>query len=483
MDKKKRDDMITEIQVVDVPFHWVNDGEKRLDASFYTQDVIAARIILGKIAAKVRIDNLKDIVNDIFMPALKTTIPFYDNGKEYLTQSEVEFFLPQARKRVNISKIDNPEQWKVKSGFLLVSQSGTTGRVTMATKYLEKFIISPNPIRIVVKEDLRGYVYAYLSSWIGQALIKSPQYGITVKHILPHHLYNIPIPRIQDEEEIHQKILEAHKLREEAQELLLKAEEMIYSELGLPRIDVDDIEYFSGEIGRVVKAFEIKASELDYRLDASHHLPLAHLAISTLERTKVGNTKKLKDIANSFVPPRFKRPYVKNPDDGVPLLQGAHIPKIKPFDIKFIWKKMINLAAYIVKRNWILVTCSGTIGRLALVSNYWDGWAATNHLLRIIPREDEINPGYLTAFLLSIYGQAQFQRLIYGGVVDEIGEAGGLFNDILILKPKDKTVEDKIGSLVIEAYNKKDKANQIEEETIKKLERALISLAFASSKT
>ena len=75
-----------------------------------------------------------------------------------------------------------------------------------------------------------------------------------------------------------------------------------------------------------------------------------------------------------------------------------------------------------------------------------------------------------------MYGQVQFQLFVYGGVVDEIGEAGGLFNDILILKPKDKSIEDKIGSLVIKAYNKKDQANQIEEEATKELETYLMKI-------
>jgi type I restriction enzyme S subunit len=341
-------------------------------------------------------------------------------------------------------------------------------------------VVSPNVIRVVPNKEgfnIIGYLYAYLNTWIGQAFLTRDQYGATVKHIEPHHVANIPIPRISDlEEEVNQKILEAHKLREEAQELLLKAEEMIYSELGLPKIDEEDVEYFGGEIGRLVKAFEVRASELDYRLDASYHVPLARLAVSNLLQAKSGQVKRLYEVADSFVPPRFKRPYVKDLDNGIPLLQGTHIPQIKPLDIKYIWKKMKNIRAYIVRKNWIIVTCSGTIGKLALVSNYWDGWAATNHLLRIIPEEKKINPGYLAGFLLSIYGQTQFQRLTYGGVVDEIGEAGGLFDNILILKPKDKSIEDKIGSLVIEAYNKKDRANQIEEEAIKKLENTLLSL-------
>ena len=138
---------------------------------------------------------------------------------------------------------------------------------------------------------------------------------------------------------------------------------------------------------------------------------------------------------------------------------------------------MRNLESYVVKKNWILVTCSGTIGRLSLVRDSWDEWTATNHLLRIIPKKNEIHPGYLTAFLLSTYGKAQFQRLTYGGVVDEIGEAGELFNNILILKPKNKEVEDKIGNLTFEAYDKRDKASQIEDEAIKLLEKRLKEIA------
>jgi type I restriction enzyme S subunit len=313
---------------------------------------------------------------------------------------------------------------------------------------------------------------------MGQAFLTKDRYGATVKHIEPHHVATIPIPHIPElEEEINQKVLKAHRLREEAQELLLKAEEMLHSELGLPEIDVDDAEYLGGEKGRIVKSFEIKVSELNLRLDASYHIPLFHLAIQNLIDAKLGTIRKLGDVADSFVPPRFKRAYVRDPADGIPLLQGTHIPQIIPQDMKYIWNKMKNLNVYIVIKNWILVTCSGTIGRLSIVRDYWNGWTATNHLLRIIPNENEIHPGYLTAFLLSIYGQVQFQRLIYGGVVDEIGEAGELFNDILILKPKNKDIENKIGNFTFEAYDKRDKANQIEDEAIKLLERRLKEIA------
>jgi len=469
--------MMEGVQIVNVPVHWVNEGEKRLDAGFYAQDVITARILIDKISSSgISIERVEDLAKDTFhRTRFKRKYVSKKEGLPFLTPTDVFMFPLCPRKFVK----DPPDGLRVSEDWILITCSGTVGRTIISNSEIAKCILSHDIIRVIPKsKEYLGFLYAYLNTWVGQAFLTKDQYGATVKHIEPHHVANIPIPRIPDlEEEINQKILEAHKLREEAQGLLLKAEEMIYSELGLPKIDEEDVEYFGGEIGRLVKAFEVKASGLDHRFDASYHLPIAHLVVSNLQKVKLDYIKKLKEVADSFVPPRFKRPYVRDPNDGIPLLQGTHIPQIKPLDIKYIWKRMKNIEAYIVRKNWILVTCSGTIGRLALVSDYWDGWTATNHLLRIVPKEKEINPGYLAGFLLSIYGQVQFQRLVYGGVVDEIGEAGELFKDIFILNPKDESIEEKIGSLVIEAYNKKDKANQIEEQTIKELEQTLMRIA------
>lgn len=121
----------------------------------------------------------------------------------------------------------------------------------------------------------------------GQAFLTKDQYGSTVKHIEPEHVANIPIPRIPEiEKEIHKKIMKAHEMIEKAQELLLKAERMIYTELGLPEIDEDEIEYFGGEDGRIAKAFTVSSRELGYRLDASYHAPLVEYVFRNLEKSK-----------------------------------------------------------------------------------------------------------------------------------------------------------------------------------------------------
>ena len=196
-----------------------------------------------------------------------------------------------------------------------------------------------------------------------------------------------------------------------------------------------------------------------------------YLSACECQSTKLG-----KVIDRIFILTRFKRPYVKNFRDGIPFLQGAHIPMIKPMDVKNIWKGMKNIDRVLLKRHWVLITRSGTVGRIGFVSDFLDGWAASEHILRIVVKK-EINPGYIVVFLSSPYGKYQIEGKVYGAVVDEIAEQDtSLIEEIDLVLP-DKLIEENIGSLVIEAYTKKDKANRIEEEAIKQLEDALVKLA------
>jgi len=85
-------------------------------------------------------------------------------------------------------------------------------------------------------------------------------------------------------------------MREEAQELMKRAEQLFYLELGLPRLHEDDGEYFIGETGKIVKAFITKASELDLRLDASYHMPIIKFLIKQLNNSLNGYSTDLGNV-------------------------------------------------------------------------------------------------------------------------------------------------------------------------------------------
>ena len=57
-----------------------------------------------------------------------------------------------------------------------------------------------------------------------------------------------------------------------------------------------------------------------------------------------------------------------------------------------------------IRKDWSLITRSGSIGRMAYTRPDMDGMACSEDVLRVIPNPDRILPGYLHAFLSSKFG-------------------------------------------------------------------------------
>jgi len=480
MDKGKghglMDNMDIQFHYFDLETHWMIDQEKRLDARFYDKDVIAARVIIEKLEKKnIEIKPVKNLSEDVFWPGrFKRKYVSKDAGEPFIMPSEAFMFLFKPKKFVT----DYPDNVSIGKNWILITRSGSVGRALISTDLLKEKVLSDDLIRIKPKNgESFGYLYAYLNTWMGKAFLVKDQYGATVKHIEPHHVSAIPVPIIQDLiKKINEKIKKAHKLREEAQSSLIRAGEMIYSELGLKKFRDDEAKYYGGEEGRLIRCFELKAKNLSLRLDASYHTPILRIIKNNLSKAKFKVSVLGNVIDDIFIPTRFKRSYVKNPEEGIPFLQGSHIPQIKPLDVKYLWKKTKKIDNKKLKRNWVLMTRSGTVGRVGIVRDEWDGWAASEHVLRIVIK-NEIHPGFVYAFLSNPYGEYQIKGIIYGAVVDEIGEQDtSLIEDIELILPT-KEVQDEIGEIVFKAWDKKDMANQIESETINLLEQELLKEA------
>ena len=473
--------MSEEVEGVSVPFSVIkNSPEQRLNASAYSFSSIKAINLLESLKNKGQlIMNLKDFLSDIFVGARsKRLFTSKREGIPYLMPIDLFMFHLKPRKWVK-KETEDLENWWVKAGTILITQSGTPGRTIITNKLFEDKVVSPNVIRVVPNSDAPlGYIYAYLNTWIGQALLTKTQYGATVKHIEPHHVASIPIPILEEDtiKKINDMILEAHKLREQAQLKLLEAEETFYNELDLPKIDEEDAEYFGREKGKLVKAFTITANELNLRLDASYHIPIVKKVLDELSKSHLNIVPMSSVLSRAYVPPRFKRIYV-TPKEGVPFLLPIHSVLVKYFDIRYLWKPLAERVGYKLDPRMILITRSGTLGRVILVTDYISSWVASDDFIYAMPKK-EINPGYLVIFLQSIYGQTQIIRETYGGVIKHLEE---IHVTKIKLPLPDRHVQGKIGNLVIEAYELKDKANLIEEKAIGLLEKELKELAGIES--
>jgi type I restriction enzyme S subunit len=441
---------------------WLISSRMRLDASYYTKEVFAARHLLESTPQK----RLDQFVAQVFnLTRFKRIYSDQGSGAPYLSASQSLFFKPIPERFLAKNRTENLQQYSLQKGWAIMTCSGTVGRVAYVGERLTKFAFTHDLMRLVPRDGSKiGYLLTYLSSWIGQTLLTKDQYGATVKHLESEHVSSIPVPLLSDQfqEEMHAQIIKANSLRDQANQLLDNSQVSLEDELGLPPLSPEEISKDKPNI------FAVKSAELNFRLDAAFHNPLIRTIAHKMKAGRFPVTTMSK-LGEAYIPPRFARTYVEKPQ-GIPFLQGKHIVEIKPFDIKYISKKATKkIDKWIIRQGTVLVTCSGTIGRVSLVPKAWDQWAATQHILRIIPHEPS-DDGYLAAFLMNPYGYYQLIAKTYGGVIGEIAEE---HVRQIFVPDAARDIKRKIGQPVTEAFELKEQANLIESAAISKLESEL----------
>jgi len=456
---------------------WLRKGEQRLDASYYGSHVVqAVRLV---VESGYEIANLGDLASHLGYPGRfkRVYADTEDSGIPFLTVSQMLHFRPISDRFLAYS-CASLTSCLVQPGWLLVTRSGTVGRCVIVGKRLSRFAISDDAIRIETKDIPTGYLYAFLSSWIGQALLSKDQYGSAIKHLEPAHLARLAVPILPEAERdaIHTRIARAYSLRDEVNDLFDEADKMLHSELGLQQFDAIAVDYLSAPDQERAKphmphshAFVVTACELNGRLDASHHVPIIRAALHQLHRSKYRACALGALVENVVIPPRFKRIYVSK-NDGVPFLRPSHLPQMRPHDLGHISRLTRVLGSLLLRKGDVLVTTDGTVGRISLVSSRREGWAGSNNIGRITYGPQDGRNGYLAAFLMTPYGQHQLRRETYGGVVDHI-EVPHIEHVLVPDAPHE--VQTAIGERVVRAFEKKDEATRIEETAIGRLETLL----------
>ena len=375
----------------------------------------------------------------------------------------------------NLTKT-NIENLRVKKGQILMTCSGTIGKVSYVSDTLKNKIFSHDLLRINCKNTVdQGYVYTYLKSKVGNKILLTNSYGAVITHIEPEHLATIPIPDAPKEikERIHNLIVESFKLRDESNKLIDQATTLLIDELKLPPIS----EFKQNNIKNSanVNAFSVKLSNLASRVDASYHLPIVdkiveHLKKYAKEVTTIGDERISKQIILAGV---FKRTYVEE-EYGYPFLGGKEITQLSPKTEKYL-SKPIHKKRYEkelkVTENTILVTDRGTIGTTTIVPRHWNGYAVSQNVLKLVPANNNI-AGYIYIFLNSEWGTELIRRQTYGSVVDMIDNNSLSSVEIPLLKNQD--IQNKINDLALQANEKRYKAYLLEQEALKIMDEEVI---------
>ena len=114
--------------------------------------------------------------------------------------------------------------------------------------------------------------------------------------------------------------------------------------------------------------------------------------------------------------------------------------------------------------NMTMITCSGTIGKVTLVGKHWENWTANQHIIRVVPANEEV-AGYISIFLSSDYGYQLITRYTYGSVVDEIDD--NHVRQIPVPLLKNSEIQKRINDLALKANEKLYEAYKLEQEALR----------------
>jgi len=447
----------------------VLDRGNRLEASVFDIEGKHAREVLKQCKwPKVAIAGADGVADCYHRPRFKR-IWVEKSDLPIFQPSQIEEIKPKTADYLSSLTDTDIDSLRVHKGQILLTCSGTIGNCAYVGKTLDGHIFSHDLIRITCKSEAdTGFLYAFLKTKIGNALIRTNQYGAVVKHIEPAHLEDIPIPNPQDalKKRIHGLIIKSYELHDESNALLDKAEAMLYEALDLLPLDVLKPRYFDNGAG--LPNFSVKLSKINGRIDGSYHVPivdaiLKHLRKEAAEVTTVGDPRISERV---ILPGRFARVYVEE-GQGTLFFGGKQLLELDPSNKKYLSlahhgeriKKELQL-----EENMVMITVSGTVGKVALVPKHWEGWTANQHIIRIVPSSLDI-AGYIYVFLATDYGHELITRFTYGAVVDEID--AWQVSQIAVPILKDASTQKEINRLALEANHKRAEAYSLEQEAIR----------------
>lgn len=201
----------------------------RLDAGLYANAGSKSQQYLNHWRASDPQNNKLDLIGDVCLKygifigsrAKRVYVDDPAHGIPFLSSSDM---LLASFRHVNLISNKQPDLTKLilRQGWTLISRSGTIGNVTYVRRDMDGLAGSEHIMRVVADpiKIPSGYLFAFLNSPLGVSLIRQGTFGSVVNTIAPEFIATLPIPRLNNDQEI-----SIHKLIEKAFDLQAKANE------------------------------------------------------------------------------------------------------------------------------------------------------------------------------------------------------------------------------------------------------------------
>lgn len=459
------------MRVKNIPSCWLKGYTHRLSASPFLSEAIASKELLKKI----KTDEMESLLADgksgiVISPYFKRIyVESLEDGRLMLGNTDILMQDYSSAKILSNKVIDQYKgQLSLKYGSILVTCFGTVGLLAYCRKDMENCVASTNFLRIQCDSELilSGYLYAFLSSRHGMALVSQGTTGSVIPNLSPKDLYQMPIPRFSSslEQEIHESIEIAAEKRSKASALKIKICELVQSVVDLDISGISNLTSIasSKDLGRRLDAFYF-----------SNKVTNAKRKMSVENSTDIGTF-----VEDVFEPNRGKRYKVESEEFGIPFLSSSAVFSLDPtgeYLISTVHTPHIN--SLIVSDKDLLVPRSGQlggiIGKAVLPLPTYYGNAASEHLVRIrcYSREDAF---YLWAVLISKSGYYSTIGTAFGSSIPSLDCE--LIKNLQVPVVDDIT-KNKIVDNVRDYVTNLTVAIELEREAIRTLEMAIEAAA------
>jgi type I restriction enzyme S subunit len=454
---------------------WFADQGLRLDARPYVSEAYAARAFLRRLP---HTEPLQEVTSRIFHPGRVrrqwTTDP--DHGVPFLGSADIFeadlSWLPHMARAAADLNSDLP----LEPGWTLITRSGmTAGRVTRARPGMAGLVCSEHVLR-VVPDTARipsGYLYTFLASRFGIPVIKGGIYGTSVRHIEPHHIADLPVPRLGDEIEtrIHALMEQAADLRERFQARIVEATRDLFRSAGLTHLL--DLRWHDQprDLAFVVSGLGPSS------LRALNFAPRAQRLLSELAsipHRALGDICARGQLGSGL---RFRRVDAA-PETGARLVGQRQAFWMRP-EGRWISPAHAPSGIYALDET-VLVAAQGTLGetevfcRSILVTGNWLENVYSQHFLRVVPGDPEFSGAYLFAFLRSEAAFRLLRSMSTGGKQQDLHEELRRRIPVPLCTPEDR---ERIAETVRAAFRDRDEADRNEDQAMALLDEAVRAAA------
>lgn len=381
------------MKVITAKSSWIRETDLRIDASYHLSEGRLAKILIGK--SKYPVKNVGELSSSIFYGgrSKRYYVESKEKGIPFMGSADMlksDFFSLKHISNKYTKKLDD---FKLQKNWILISRSGTVGNTAFTNGLFENKAASEHIIRIIPNEKaLAGFLYSYLSTKFGYALLTQGMFGAVIQSIEPDFISEIPVPIFPKakQQTIHDLIMESSQLRVEANQLLAEA------------INYFDKQY---KVTSLTKVFSKSLKKIDFSFAAYNN----NVECDNIENLFGKDYILFKDIAESmFAPPIFKHIYLTS-NNGYPFLTGAELSNYNKKIYRWLSKRGVrDIHSYQVQKDTLLVYKSGSIdgdafGSVFIVDSMLDGTCLSDHIIRVIIKDKNI-AYWVFAFLKSESG-------------------------------------------------------------------------------